>query len=192
MNRPLDDLQEHYRRALREGDTAARYCSLSTVERGQPCSRTLVLREISAEGPLIFINDRSPKWSQLMSGKSELLLFWPSQMRQYRLRGDWRLLSHEQMSGHWQNKPEAAKLLDHYYRRLQAQSSELESERRLREGLAALREEFGGDIPFADNARGLRLHVNELEVWRAADDGLHPRQRYWQQDGQWHTQLLVP
>ncbi len=192
MHQPLDNLREHYQQALRQRDSAARYCSLTTVVDGQPCARTLVLRDISPQGPLIFINDCSPKWPQLMSGKSELLLFWPSQMRQYRLRGHWQILSSQEMRSHWQNKPEAAKLLDHYYRRVQAQSSVLVSEQQLREGLAALREEFAGDIPFADNARGLCLQLKELEQWSAAADGLHPRQRYWQQDGQWHQQLLVP
>lgn len=192
MQGPLELLQAHYRQALEEGEQAARYCTVATVECGQARSRTVVLRDIGPLGPLIFINDSSPKWPGLSAGGSEVLLFWPTLMRQYRLRGQWQVLEEEEMRAHWQRKPETAKLLDHVYQHL-PQSSVLASREQLQQELASLREDFAGQpIPYASNARGAVLVVDYIEDWCAAADGLHERCCYTRQDGVWQKQYLVP
>ena len=192
-DKPLQVLREHYQQAMAEGDPAAKTCTLATVEHGEVSLRTLVLRELAARGPVIFINDSSPKWRALMAGgHSELLLFWPSQMRQYRLRGTWQVLGEDEMLEHWQNKPDAAKLLDHLYQRL-PQSSTLTSAAQLREELDGLRQRFAGaDIPFVGNARGVVLAVDYLESWCAAADGVHQRRLYRRLNGDWLSEPLVP
>lgn len=194
-DKPLQALREHYQQAMTEGDAAAKTCTLATVENGELSLRTLVLRELAERGPVIFINDSSPKWRALMTGgHSELLLFWSSQMRQYRLRGAWQLLEEDEMRRHWQHKPDGSKWLDHYYAQCQPQSSELADEGDLAAGIDDLRRAHtADDIPFSPNARGLRLQVDWLEHWSASPDGLHRRYRY-QRDraGQWRHQCLVP
>jgi len=192
MQCPLESLIHDYRLALAESDTAARYCSVATVDGQQASTRTVVLRDITTLGPMIFINDSSPKWPVLMAGGSEVLLFWPSQMRQYRLRGTWQVLGEDEMLEHWQNKPDAAKLLDHLYQRL-PQSSTLTSAALLREELDGLRQRFAGaDIPFVGNARGVVLAVDYLESWCAAADGVHQRRLYRRLNGDWLSEPLVP
>lgn len=192
---PLLALGEHYQQAIAAGDPSAKTCTLATVDKEQVSLRTLVLRELAERGPVIFVNDSSPKWRALMAGgHSELLLFWPSQMRQYRLRGQWQLLHEEEMRQHWQHKPDGSKCLDHFYAQYQPQSSELSSDEDLPAAIAALRraQPATEEIPFSPNARGLALHIDWLEHWAARPDGLHERHCYWQQQGQWHCQRLVP
>ena len=192
---PLLALSEHYQQAVAAEDPSAKTCTLATVDKGQVSMRTLVLRELAARGPVIFINDSSPKWRALMAGgHSELLLFWPSQMRQYRLRGEWQLLDEEEMRQHWRHKPEGSKWLDHYYAQCQPQSSALAAEDELAAAIADLRCANPVDeIPFSPNARGLALQIDWLEYWSASADGLHRRYRYQRSDtGQWRRQCLVP
>lgn len=192
MHCPLERLRKHYHQAIDEGDQAARYCTLVTVESQQARSRTVVLRDIGPLGPLIFVNDCSPKWSGLSAGGSEVLLFWPTLMRQYRLRGRWQVLGEEEMRAHWQHKPETSKLLDHVYQHL-PQSSVLASREQLQQALATLREGFAGQaIPYASSARGAVLVVDYIEDWCGAADGLHERCCYTRQDGVWQKQYLVP
>lgn len=193
---PLQGLIQHYQQAVAAGDACARTCTLASQENDEVSMRTLVLRELKARGPVVFVNDSSPKWRALTAGgHSELLLFWPSQMRQYRLRGTWQALSEEEMREHWQHKPDNSKWLDHFYAQYQPQSSPLEKASDLVDAIAALGANTPepGEIPFSPNARGLALDISWLEYWSASPEGLHERCVYECDDrGLWQRQLLVP
>ncbi len=158
--------------------------------------RTLVLREVTVDSFVIFINGTSPKWRQLQDSKQfELLVFWPTLMQQYRIRGDCSEVAVEAMKAHWASKPYESKIIDHYYAEHQPQTSALDSRETLLAGVNALKERYpvDADIPFPENAKGVAVKASYIEVWRGSDvDRLHERHLYLLSGNTWETRVLVP
>ncbi|MFT5580099.1 MAG: pyridoxamine 5'-phosphate oxidase [Paraglaciecola psychrophila] len=196
VHNPLNLLQNQWHEARQQRDSNASTCSLATVdEEGFPSVRTLVLRGVDQSGINIFINDSSPKWQQLQSGCWEVHIFWPTLMQQFKLRGKAVAINSKDMAEHWAKKPIDAKLLDHFYHRHQAQSSEIASRQELESAIAELQQQYpeAQSIPYPDNARGLHLQLDSIEHWQSSPvDRLHHRHHYQLQDGSWQRHIMVP
>ncbi|MFT4823474.1 MAG: pyridoxine/pyridoxamine 5'-phosphate oxidase [Halioglobus sp.] len=197
MNSPIEIFQENWQKAKSLDDANAQYCSLATVSKdGQASIRTLVLREVTNGSFLIFVNDTSSKWKDLLLAKqSELLVFWPSLMQQYRIRGEYSEVSAGAMKLHWAKKPYDSKILDHYYSQYQSQSSVVESRETMLNGIAELKSRYPIDkeVPFPDNAKGVAIQASYIEIWHgSASDRLHHRNLYLLSDETWEQQTLVP
>lgn len=197
MHNPLQIFNDNWQQAKAAKDANANYCSLATVSAsGEASIRTLVLREVTDETFTIFINNTSPKWKDLFNtGQFELLVFWPSLMQQYRVRGAIELIPEDEMRGHWARKPYTSKIIDHFYTEHQAQSSVVDARETILSGINALQDKHpdAAAISFPENARGVRIKANYLEVWHgSAADRLHERYLYLLQDGEWAHKVLVP
>ena len=193
----LETIKQQWQAAKASNDSNARYCTLATVSAtGQPTLRTLVLRDITHEGFVIYINETSNKYQDIAENPQlELLLFWPSLMQQYRIRGMIREISPVQMEQHWQHKPYESKLLDHFYSTYQKQSSELARSDELQQGIAALKQLYPkpDSVPYVANAKGLVIHANYIEDWCGSNDNLHNRVLYTcNHQGEWTSKCLVP
>lgn len=192
----LEAIKQQWQTANANHDSNARYCTLATVSpAGQPTMRTLVLRDITNEGCVIYINSTSNKYQDMMDNSQvELLLFWPSLLQQYRIRGPISEISAAQMEQHWQHKPYESKLLDHFYAGYQGQSSELDHGDTLQQGIAALKRQYPtpASIPYVANAKGLVIQANYIEDWRGSNDNLHQRALHTCYQGTWVSQCLVP
>lgn len=158
--------------------------------------RTLVLRDIDAEQFVVFVNNTSEKWRQLQySDRCEMLVFWPTLMQQYRIRGKWQEIPLSAMKTHWVQKPYDSKLLDHFYAENGSQTSIIPSRAFLLEGIERLKQRYPAaeDIPFPGNAQGLVIDANYMEVWHGSEaDRLHHRHRYLLTDTGWSKEILVP
>ncbi|BFM13941.1 pyridoxamine 5'-phosphate oxidase [Maricurvus nonylphenolicus] len=197
MSNPIEIFKENWQKAKALNDANGSYCTLATVSpEGAPSMRTLVLRKVTDDAFVIFINSSSVKWQHLEHSKqTELLVFWPSLLQQYRIRGEVIEISEEEMQSHWQAKPYASKIIDHYYTEHHAQTSVLPSRAELLEGVSELQQKFpqGSDIPFAQNAKGIMLKASYMEVWENSEqDRLHQRTLYTLNNGGWSAQTLVP
>lgn len=198
MKQPLEFLCEQRQAAIAKQDPSAKYCTLATLE--EQCSsqvrmRTLVVREISAESCLLFVNRLAQKnLSDLSEGRVEALFFYPSLMSQFRLRGRLSLMAPSELEKHWHHKPYESKLLDHYYARYQAQSSVLSDRGALENAMAELRLIFPNpdEVPYTENALGLLIRADYLEVWQAHTSGVHDRSLFTKQGEAWTEQVLVP
>lgn len=193
---PLVALIHDRDRAREHGDPCVDLCTLATVSAGgQPAARILVLREMTDVHVTLFCSSTSPKWRELReTGAYELLVFWPTIERQARLRGTFEELSPQEVEPHWKKKAHPAKLLDHYYERSRAQSTALPDRAELIEGVAELRREFPDDsrVPVPENAAGLKLVPNRVEIWRGVDDRLHERHVHRLDAGAWRREPVVP
>lgn len=195
---PMKFLKETRHKAISVKDPSARYCTLATLEESdlfQVRMRTLVVREITEESCLLFVNRHSQKnLLSLDKAKVEILFFYPTLMSQFRLRGRISTMLDAELEKHWQHKPYEAKLLDHYYARYQAQSSSLINREGLMEGIEALRLMYpsADKVPFIDNALGLVVTANYLEVWQGLDDGIHDRRLFTLANDLWQEEVLVP
>jgi len=195
---PIDTLRQGWLRANKLGDANARYCTLASQdpdESGFPRVRTVVLRDINQHRCLLFLNQSSKKnLEELDKSRYELLLFYPSLMEQYRIRGDLKAMPLNQLYQHWQQKPYRSKLLDHYYHLYQGQSTSLETRESINQSLNQLSLRFPEhqSVPFSPNAMGLEIAPRYIEMWKASDDGIHQRDLYLLQDNLWSHQVLVP
>lgn len=197
MASPINIFRDNWKQAKFLKDPSADYCTLATVaEDGQVSTRTLVLRAVTEDSFVIFINNTSPKWQQLNYSKQiEILVFWPSLMQQYRIRGDLEFMPKEIMEQHWSKKPYESKIIDHFYTDYKPQSSALDCRDTLQLGISQLKGNYvdKDDIPFPENAAGVRVKANYIETWHGSvTDRLHDRHLYIFQDGQWKVSVLVP
>ena len=196
MISPVAKFHQYWRIAKEQGDISARYCTLATVDdKGQCSMRTLVLREVTADSFIIFINNTSPKWQDISNGQDiELLCFWPSLMRQHRIRGKCTIMCERTMKAHWARKPYESKLLDYFYQ-THPQSTEINSREELIEGINRLKESFpvADDIPYMDNAKGVAIAADYIEFWHSSEqDNVHDRSLYTKTESGWQRQILVP
>jgi pyridoxine/pyridoxamine 5'-phosphate oxidase len=197
MISPIKIFRDYWEQAKSLGDANAAYCSLASVsENGQVSTRTLVLREVTDDSFVIFINNSSPKWKQLEhSNRIEILIFWPSLMHQYRIRGELENIPKETMRLHWANKPYDSKIIDNYYRDYQPESSVLDSKDTLLAGITNLKNSYPkeADVPFPSNVEGVRIKANYIEIWQESiADQLHERHLYELSGNRWERSTLVP
>lgn len=204
MHNPIELIQNQWRTAKASKDANANFCTLATVSSSAEVSvRTLVLRKITSDSFIIYINSTSPKWTQLASSQSfELLIFWPSLMQQYRIRGEHCEISRQNMAQHWANKPYDSKILDHYYERCQPQTSIIDSRDSLHHAIESLKRTYpqGSDIPFPKKVKGVSIKANYIEAWSSSpsalpltnQSGLHERYLYTLSKDTWTQQVLVP
>lgn len=197
MTHPLTIFRRNWVEARSLQDANAEFCSLATVSAsGQASIRTLVLREVNQNSFVIFINKSSQKWQDLMdSNKIELLVFWPSMMQQYRIRGDVSEISQDIMESHWRKKPYDSKIIDHFYAQKHPQSSIVDSRKALLSGIAELKEKYPSkeSIPFPDNATGISIRATFIEHWKNSPaDRIHKRHQYLLTNGNWEKKIMVP
>ena len=194
---PIRIFRDNWDRAKSLGDANAAYCTLATVaEDGQVSMRTLVLRDIDDQQFVVFVNSTSEKWRQLKnSERCEMLVFWPTLMQQYRIRGTLQEIPLASMAHHWAKKPYDSKLLDHFYRENHSQTSAIQSRSVLVNGIEQLKQRYpiAGDVPFPGNAQGLAIDATYMEIWHGSEaDRLHNRNRYTLSDNGWNKETLVP
>ncbi|MFK8021681.1 MAG: pyridoxamine 5'-phosphate oxidase family protein [Pseudomonadales bacterium] len=197
MGNPVDIFRENWDKAKSLKDANASFCSLATVSAtGQASVRILVLREVSENAFTIFINDTSPKWQDMQdSSQPELLVFWPSLMQQYRIRGDVSEVPIDTMRAHWGQKPYETKILDHFYAGYQSQSGAIKSRQTMLDGIRRLKARYptDADVPFPGNAKGVSIRASSIEVWHGSDtDRLHHRDLYLLGGDVWERHTLVP
>jgi len=197
MTNPIDNFKKNWQEAKSLKDANAHYCTLATVSKiGQPSMRTIVLREVTEDSFVLFINNSSPKWQELeLSGQWELMVFWPSLMQQYRIQGEFSQIPLAIMKQHWANKPYDSKIIDHYYDRNQSQSSVISSRNELQEDIDKLKQEYPSEaeIPFPSNAIGIYFKADFVEEWIGViEDRLHKRYQYLLHNDEWQKSILVP
>lgn len=194
---PIQALRQRWLTAKAKQDPNARYCTFATLEGDahQPRMRTLVLREITDTHCLLFVQQTSRKnLDELTECQWEMLLFYPSLMEQYRIRGHLSQLSSKEIYPHWKNKPYESKLLDLYYMRHQHQSTTLTDRSLFEQQIQSLAAEFPKDMapPPPASAIGLCLVPNYIEMWQACESGLHQRDLFTLDQKQWHHQAIIP
>lgn len=203
MSRPglVDDpvrlLIHSFQQARDSGDANAKFCALTTLdEDGLPVSRTVTIREMNLDGVVIYINGQSPKIDQLRVNPSyELLFFWPSSIRQFRVRGRYEIFASDKQLQSWRNKPYAGKLYDLFHSCEQRQSSMLSSRQEYLEKAAQLKQKFPEceELQMPAEQLSICFKPDYIESWLASmTDGLHDRRLYRLTEKGWRCQVLVP
>ena len=139
---PIDKIKTDRAEARKLSDPNADTCFLALADKnGQASVRTLVLREIGDRHFVLFLNRTSPKWKLLEAGAGyELLIWYPSRQRQYRVQGSLVELDSSIVNVNWLRRPQGSKYLDYVYQEMAPQSSKLNNRQQLVEEVQRLKQ----------------------------------------------------
>ena len=164
---------------------------LSTVdEQSRPDSRVLLLKGIEQNGFVFYTNYNSAKGHQLaLNGYAALNFYWPSMMRQVRVRGLIEKLSHAQSCAYFATRPRGSQI-----GAIASQQSQVILNRaQLEADYHALAKQYTHEaLPCPSHWGGYLLVPEQMEFWHGRDDRLHDRIQYHCQDGTWCISRLAP
>ncbi|MEX2488959.1 MAG: pyridoxamine 5'-phosphate oxidase family protein [Pseudomonadales bacterium] len=196
MVNPVDRIRADRADARKLDDPNADICHLALADRnGKASVRTLVLRSINDNRFGVFINKTSPKWAILSNDCDyELLVWYPSMQRQYRISGSVEFLDDDIVKTNWHRRPLGSKYLDYVYGQLGPQSSFIESRATLLEAVKQIKETWRGkDMEPPDTVAGVELVAECIEVLDLnREERIHDRQLYTLVKGTWTSRVLVP
>lgn len=194
---PFQFLIQSFQQARINRDANAQYCVLATVDKkGHPVTRMVTVRTMNPDGVVIYINGQSPKVDQLTKNPVyELLFFWPSMIRQFRLRGSHEIYTSKRQRHSWDSKPYAGKLYDLFQSCEQNQSSVLTSREDYLDRAKKLKQRYPVDDDFDMPSEQVSLcfRPDYIESWVASmEDRLHDRRLSRLTGKGWQNQVLVP
>jgi len=193
---PIHRLQSDRSEARKLGDTNADICFLALADaQGKASVRTLVLRDIVDNRFTLFINKSSPKWIALSSGANhELLIWYASMQRQYRISGTTRELDPETVKSNWQRRPIGSKYLDYVYEELGAQSTAIDSRQILTDKVNQLKRDMEPDKMQAPSlVTGIEIIADRIEMLDLnKKDRIHDRQIHTFNGSEWTSETIIP
>lgn len=193
---PISKIQHDRAEARKLEDPNADICFLALADRdGNASIRTLVLRDITDNRFLLFMNQSSPKWKILQSGGNyELLIWYPSMQHQYRVGGEAQTLDPELVKQNWLRRPRGSKYLDILYEHTADQSSFIESRQELVKEIIRIRSEYDVDeIQAPNKVAGIELVANRIEMLDLnREDRIHDRRLFSFDGTAWSSQTMVP
>ncbi|MDF1642685.1 MAG: pyridoxamine 5'-phosphate oxidase family protein [Pseudomonadales bacterium] len=197
MASPLDELINTHQEALDAKDPSSRFCVLITIdEHDFPASRVLTVRSVEHQGISLYVDKYSPKIQHLQSNPNfELLFFWPSLMKQYKVRGDFELYSDDEQTAGWINKPYAGRLVDLYHSLGRVQSSPVDSLATVQAEIKQLADQYPQQqlTEMPDQLVTLLLKPTHIGAWiNVQEDRIHDRREYSLVGDIWCEQVLVP
>lgn len=197
---PVAQLREDQRIAREQGDGLAGFATLCTATADQPAARVVTIRQIRPRSVLLSANATSPKAQALAANpRCELLVYWTSLQRQYRLRGTARFVSATEVLELYRQVPWRSKTWDYVYEALPQSTPVARREaftvpfaQRLSELQA--RNATAADVPATSSAGYIEVTPETVEVQTLdLEERLHDRQRFEADaQGQWSRTLLVP
>jgi len=164
---------------------------LSTVdEQGHPDSRVVLLKGIEAGSFVFYTNYQSTKARQINKTPYVALNFyWPSMVRQVRIRGRIKPVSEAQSNAYFATRPRASQLSAI----ISPQSSEVisraELEHALNELIASHQQEL---VMRPEHWGGYMVIPDEFEFWQGRDNRFHDRIQYYRDKKKWLHRRLAP
>ena len=193
---PIDEIKQTRNEARKVHDANADVCFLALASpEGEASVRTLVLRDINENRFSLFINQSSPKWQLFSKGANyQLLLWYPSQQRQFRISGRSEAIDSEAVRTNWHRRPAGSKYLDYVYKEFAPQSSSLDSREALSVEIERLKSlHKPDDMTPPEEVTGVDLIANDIEMLDLnRDDRIHDRVRFTLSAGAWSSEPLVP
>lgn len=178
--------------ALASGLHEANAMVVSTVSpEGQPSSRMVLLKGISAGGFVFYTNRASRKGIDLAANPRCSLLFpWHPLERQVRVDGVATPLAAESVAAYFATRPRGAQLGAW----ASQQSRPVASRAELAASYARVQERFGeeGDVPVPDEWGGYVVQPEVVEFWQGRPGRMHDRLVYLRDGEGWRVQRLAP
>lgn len=164
---------------------------LSTVdEQGHPDSRVVLLKGLEKGAFVFYTNYQSIKAQQINKTSFVALNFyWPSMVRQVRIRGRIKKVDEVQSNAYFSTRPKSSQLSAV----ISPQSSEIkdraELEHALNELIASHQQEL---VMRPQHWGGYMIIPDEYEFWQGRDNRLHDRIHYFRDQKKWQHRRLAP
>jgi pyridoxamine 5'-phosphate oxidase len=167
---------------------------LSTITDGAPISRTVLLKDITADGFTFFTNYLSRKAKAISETPKVSLLFpWYPMERQVIIIGSAEKISAQESDDYFASRPWGSQI----GAIASAQSEELESRAVLEAKYAQVAAKYpeGSSVPRPEYWGGYLVRPVSIEFWQGRYSRLHDRLRYVRSDSQktdWQVKRLNP
>ncbi|MGD8149275.1 pyridoxamine 5'-phosphate oxidase [Ornithinimicrobium sp. Y1694] len=152
--------------------------SVATVDAdGAPDVRTVLMRDLDAQGPSFFTNTRSAKGQQIAhEPRVAAALTWPSLFRAIRFRGVAVPLPAEEVRAYFVSRPWGSRISAH----ASAQSSPVPDRESLEAAYRTGAERFPDtgspdDVPVPEGWGGYRIRPDRVELWAGRPSRMHDR-----------------
>jgi pyridoxamine 5'-phosphate oxidase len=187
---PVDQFISWFNEALAAGVPEPNAMVLATASAGgRPSARTVLLKDVSADGFVFYTNYESRKGRDLRENPRACLLFpWHPIRRQVRVEGRVVRLTREQSEAYFRSRPYGSRIAAWASRQSAVIPSREDLDRRYEE-LAA---RWPEDPPLPDFWGGFRVIPDELEFWQGQLDRMHDRLRYRLTGDKWIIERLAP
>ncbi|GGF41781.1 pyridoxine/pyridoxamine 5'-phosphate oxidase [Marmoricola endophyticus] len=196
---PLDLFGRWYDEAGSAGVPEPNAMVLSTVSEGRPSSRTVLLKDLAADGVpgfVLYTNRASRKGSDLARDPRCALHFgWYPLQRQVRVEGVAQRVSQATSEAYFASRPRASQLGAWASVEPVAQSQVVADRAALEASYEAAEQRFdGGEVPCPPSWGGFLVVPLEIEFWQGRHGRVHDRLRYRRDnpDGDWGTERLAP
>lgn len=157
---------------------------------GRPSSRTVLLKEIDAQGLIFFTHYDSRKGAEIAANPAvAVTLFWQPFSRQITVTGHAERIDAQTSREYFASRPRGSQLSA----AVSPQSRPM-NRTELIERIVRLEEELGGgEVPMPEQWGGYRIRPDEIQFWHGRPDRLHDRFRYTPDDaGGWRIERLAP
>ena len=188
---PLVQVRVWLGEAVRAGSADPYAMTLATVCRdGTPAARTVTLKDVDERGILFTSRTDSAKAREIQETPAvALVLYWPDQGRQVRVRGTAEPVPDEESAQLLADRPRPARLALLAF----PQGQPLARRGALDERVADLDRQFGGgDLPTPPWG-GFVVRPQTVELWQGQTSRLHDRFLYRRSDEEaWTVDRLAP
>ena len=167
---------------------------LSTITDGAPVGRSVLLKDVSADGFTFFTNYLSRKAEAISSNPNVSLVFpWFPMERQVIIIGSAEKVSAQESDDYFAARPWGSQI----GATASAQSTELDSRQTLEKRYAELAEKYpeGSVVPRPEFWGGYLVRPVSIEFWQGRHSRLHDRLRYVRSDSRktdWQVKRLNP
>lgn len=157
---------------------------------GRPSARTVLLKDVDAQGFVFYTNRDSRKGHALReNARAALLFFWQPLMRQIEIDGTVGGVDDAEADAYWATRPRESQLGAW----ASQQSAPLASRDEYEQRLARLREQYHDrEVPRPPYWTGFRVVPERIEFWHEREFRQHDRDCYWHDGSGWQWTLLNP
>jgi pyridoxamine 5'-phosphate oxidase len=188
---PLLQFKKWMQQAVEFQLTDATAMTLATVSiSGQPSQRTVLLKQIDADGFIFFTNLNSKKAQDISeNAKVSLHFSWLQLERQVKIQGVAEKLSSAKSLQYFLTRPRDSQLAAWS----STQSKVISSRHILEQKFSEMKHKFAnGEIPLPTFWGGYKVQPSQLEFWQGRGKRLHDRFQYSRQSNHWIIDRLAP
>jgi pyridoxamine 5'-phosphate oxidase len=161
----------------------------TTGAEGLPSTRTVLLKQVDADGFVFFTNLGSRKAAEITGNPAVALCFpWFAIERQVVVCGTAEPVPRDVAAAYWATRPRESQIGAWASR----QSTVIGSRDELEARAAEVAERFPADLPLPDFWGGFRVAPQTVEFWQGGVARLHDRLRFTREGGGWRLERLAP